>query len=90
MLMHPAGIWHVSRSHGQPSSSLHTAMQSAIVHQAAALRKVDAAALKAAAPRQQEGGLEAALRAGLEKFKFDDTRGTTVHGDDTTGDFSAH
>ncbi len=57
------------------------------MQQAAALRKVDPAACRVPAP-PQEGGLEAALRKGLEKFKFDDTQGTTAHGDNTTGDFS--
>lgn len=64
------------------------ALQAAIAQQATALRKVEVGAHKAQAPRPAEGGLEAALRKGLERFHFDDTRGTTAHGDDTTGDFS--
>ena len=52
------------------------------------MRKVEPAVARPPDP-PREGGLEAALRKGLERFKFDDiTQGTTAHCDDTSGDFS--
>eukprot|EP00887_Chlorella_sp_A99_P002275 scaffold10.g2275.t1 len=69
--------------------------QSALLQQAAALRRVEVAApephpaQKARAPGQQQqqqqqegGGLEAALRRGLERFRFED--GNTAGEDDNT------
>jgi hypothetical protein len=56
--------------------------QEALAHQAASLRSVTAVPRPTpAAPAQ--GGMEAALRKGLERFKFDDA--TAGGGDDDTG-----
>ncbi|KAI7845303.1 hypothetical protein COHA_001145 [Chlorella ohadii] len=60
--------------------------QSAIAQQAAALRRVEPAA-KQPAQRQPESGLEAALRKGLERFKFEDATAGEEDGN-TTGGFS--
>ncbi|PRW45719.1 hypothetical protein C2E21_5938 [Chlorella sorokiniana] len=60
--------------------------QTAIAQQAAALRKVELAAKQPAA-RQPESGLEAALRKGLERFKFEDATAGEEDGN-TTGGFS--
>ncbi len=53
----------------------------------AALKRVDPEAARASArAAAAESSLEARLREGLAKFRFDDTAGTTAHGDDD--DFS--
>lgn len=56
----------------------------------AALKRVDAEALRAQSkPAAAEDSLEARLREGLAKFRFDDTAGSTAHaGDRTDDDFS--
>ncbi|BDA45731.1 probable dual specificity protein kinase Ttk at C-terminar half [Coccomyxa sp. Obi] len=54
----------------------------------AALKRVDPEVARAAArAATAESSLEARLREGLAKFRFDDTAGTTAHGDDDD-DFS--
>ncbi|PSC73666.1 hypothetical protein C2E20_3077 [Micractinium conductrix] len=60
--------------------------QTALQQQAASLRRVDPAQKAAPAARQPDSGLEAALRKGLERFKFEDAIGGGDEGN-TTGGF---
>lgn len=52
----------------------------------AALKRVDPEVRQAAHKAVVENSLEARLREELAKFRFDDTAGSTAHGDDD--DFS--
>ena len=56
----------------------------------AALKRVDPGAVRPQPrPTTAEDSLEARLREGLAKFRFDDTAGSTAHaGDRTDDDFS--
>lgn len=52
----------------------------------AALKRVDPEARQAATKAAAENSLEARLREGLAKFRFDDTAGSTAHSEED--DFS--